>query len=72
MEKMFYSMKEAAEQLGVSWEAIRQWRKGRKSFCRYVTRVGNSPVISKDNLRRYVEGLPSVAEEAAGKEVANA
>lgn len=68
MERMFYTMEEIAEQLGVSLETIKTWRKKHKTICRYVTKVGHAPVISKENLRRYVEGLPSVAEEAAANQ----
>ena len=52
-----YDLKEAADEMGVSYATIRNYRKDGKIKG---TRIGRSVMISEDELRRFVNGREQV------------
>lgn len=59
--KDWYSMKDAAEFLEVSEETVKDWQNKSKpdpsGFCNYITRIGKRPIISRQNMLNFLNGL---------------
>ena len=60
--KSFYTMRELAKELGVSPETLKGWRKNKKPVVRYVTFIERKPIMTAENLHRYLHSLPAVGE----------
>ena len=69
--KRFFTMAEVAEELNVCEDTIKQWRKPGVSdpsnFTVYVTFIGKKPIVSKNNLERFLDGLPPVNSVGGGE-----
>lgn len=70
-EGLFCTLPEVAVLLRVSPETVKDWRKkGRRdpsNFKLYVTYIGKKPIVSRNNLERFLDGLPPVNADMGGE-----
>ncbi len=62
MSKLSYSREEAADQIGISVEKLDQERRAGRICPRYS---GSKPLYEYDELKRWLEALPSEPKGAA-------
>ena len=61
MERNYLEIDEVAEFLRISPATIQDWLRTRNpnKFKKYCTRIGRRPIITHENLDRYLHDLPA-------------
>lgn len=59
MNRNYLEMNEAAEFLKISPGTMKEWLKSRSphNFRNYCTRIGRRPIITHENMDRYLDGI---------------
>ena len=62
MNNMYFEMSEAADFLKISSVTIKEWLKTRSphNFRNYCTRIGRRPIVTFENMERYLNGLAPI------------